>query len=131
MKYYQFNMTDFAMIQSKIYENNKAKGWYDEPRSNGEIIALIHSELSEALEADRKNDEGEYIPPDCRRIESDKEFKMYFESEVKDSYWDEMADAMIRILDHAQHNGIDLAGHIQAKVRYNELRPHKHGGKKY
>lgn len=39
----------------KAYENSKAKGFYEQPKNVGEMIALMHSELSEALEADRKD----------------------------------------------------------------------------
>ena len=56
---------------------------------------------------------------------------MMFEDYAKDQYWDEMADALIRILDHAAANQVDIETRVLAKVRYNALRPHKHGGKKY
>ncbi|GIP61960.1 hypothetical protein J32TS6_05150 [Virgibacillus pantothenticus] len=35
----------------------KSKGWHDEPRETGTLLALIHSEVSEALEADRKGNQ--------------------------------------------------------------------------
>lgn len=41
---------------TQAYETAKSKGWHDEPRETGTLLALIHSEVSEALEADRKND---------------------------------------------------------------------------
>lgn len=44
-------------LAKKIHENSKNHGFYDEPKNTGEMIALMHSELSEALEADR---EGKY-----------------------------------------------------------------------
>lgn len=44
-------------LAQDVYKNAKEKGFYDDGKANniGERIALIHSELSEALEADRKN----------------------------------------------------------------------------
>ena len=41
----------FQIIQSDIHETAKSKGWWDSERNDGELIALMHSELSEALEA--------------------------------------------------------------------------------
>jgi hypothetical protein len=43
-------MIDLKELAKEIHENAVAHGWWDEPRSIGEIIALIHSEWSEALE---------------------------------------------------------------------------------
>lgn len=43
---------------------------------------------------------------------------------------DELADIMIRVMDLAAFKGIDLEKHIDLKMKYNSLRPHKHG-KKY
>ena len=42
-------------LSKQIHENNKAKGFYDGEKNIGEMLALIHSEVSEALEADRKD----------------------------------------------------------------------------
>lgn len=96
------------------------------------MLCLIHSEVSEALECDRK---GKY----CNRTtiglqnmvrEDDEIFKEMFTGLVKDTFQDELADIMIRVMDLAAFKGIDLEAHIAAKMRYNSLRPHKHG-KKY
>ena len=43
------------VVQTKVHNNAKEKGWWDEERNDGEMIALMHSELSEALEALRKD----------------------------------------------------------------------------
>lgn len=125
----------------EIYENAKAKGFWDEERNLGEMLMLIVSEVSEALEADRK---GRHCNPDSLsftlrtwhrvsdidRDETIDDFKDIFESSVKDTFEDEMADAVIRILDLCHSRGINLEDHIRAKMAYNSTRPHKHG-KKY
>jgi cell fate (sporulation/competence/biofilm development) regulator YlbF (YheA/YmcA/DUF963 family) len=42
-------------LAKEVHENAKAKGFFDKEKNIGEMLALIHSEVSEALEADRKN----------------------------------------------------------------------------
>jgi NTP pyrophosphatase (non-canonical NTP hydrolase) len=115
-------------LAREIHENNKAKGFYDDPDKNvGEMLCLIHSEVSEALEADRK---GIFTTGDIHLVNgwSDNDsFKAAFEKNVKDSFEDELADVMIRVMDLAAFKGINLDEHIKAKVRFNTLREHKHG----
>lgn len=108
----------------KAHENAVNKGFYDDGEKNiGELLMLVVSELGEALEADRKNN---YCTDDVIVSHSNN----YFEVNIKDSFQDELADAVIRIADMAAYMAIDLEAHIIAKMRYNETRPAKHG-KKY
>lgn len=101
-------------------------GWYHDPATGqpikhnfGERIALIHSELSEALEADRKDLMDDKLPH-RKGVEV------------------ELADAVIRIFDLAGAEGYDLAGAIIEKNKFNRSR-HDHtaegrkaaNGKKY
>lgn len=100
-------------LAAHIHATAISKGWWQEDRNDGELIALMHSELSEALEAYRAgNPQSEKIPG---------------YSHVEEEY----ADAVIRILDASAARGYDVAGAIVAKVAYNEGRAYKHGGKRF
>ena len=102
----------------EVHRNAKEKGWHDEERSFGELIALCHSELSEALEEHRNH----------------KDFKeVYFNPDKPDKPEGipiELADTVIRIMDMCGLYGIDLQEAIAVKIRYNKTRPIRHGGKK-
>jgi NTP pyrophosphatase (non-canonical NTP hydrolase) len=95
------------------------------------MLCLIHSEVSEALEADR---EGKYayginMNPVNGWVQ-DCDFKEDYELKAKGTFEEELADIMIRVMDLAAYKDIDLESHIKAKMRYNSLREYKHG-KKY
>ena len=85
-------------------------------------LALIQSEISEALEACRKNKHADF-----QAFEAAGETKEAFEEYVKDSFEDELADALIRILELAATENIDMEKHVSAKMRYNAERPYKFG----
>lgn len=101
-------------------------GWYNDPetgepieRNVGEVIALMHSELSEALEAYRRDKMDDKLPH-RKGIEV------------------EFADCIIRILDTAEALGLDVATALIEKNRYNQFRAdhklenrNKPGGKKF
>lgn len=107
-KYEKKTIEALDSLAGEIYTNNKVKGFWDKKRNKGELIALIHSELSEALEAIRKPDLSDKIPD--------------FTGEEE-----ELADAVIRILDYAAGYNLPLGAAIVAKIRYNKTRPYKHG----
>lgn len=101
-------------------------GWYKNPKTGrkitrnfGELIALMHSELSETLKAYRQDLMDDKLP---HRPGIEVEF----------------ADCCLRIFDTAQKMGLDLAGAIVEKNRYNLKRADhklanrlKPGGKKF
>lgn len=120
-------------LRDKIHEQAKQSGFYNNPVETGTRLMLIVSELTEALEADRVK---RFTKPDTAFIEKLAEEKDYmgrclfidhFEKSLKDTFEDEIADTMIRILDLCGYMGIDIEKHVVLKMRYNSLRPHKHG----
>lgn len=119
-------------LSKEIHENARNKGFWDGERNMGEMLMLVTSEASEALEADRigkYSDWEDRLPPFVDNI-PDSEFIKIFEKEVKNSWEDEMADIVIRVMDMMYNRGADLEWHIKQKMRYNKTRPHMHG-KKY
>ena len=128
---------DLKEVSKQIHENARNKGFWDEDRNLGEMLILIVGEVSEAMEADRKDHYA-----NRKGFEADMEgwseefgdyerkFKAAFDLSIKDSFEDELADTMIRIMDLAYSKDIDLEWHIKMKMRYNEAREHMHG-KKY
>lgn len=115
-------------VSETIHKQNKEKGFYDEPVEIGTLLMLVVSELSEALEADRK---GKYYMAHDMEFDTDNIlFPKLFDAFVKDTFEDEIADAVIRLLDLCGYLNIDISSHIRLKVAYNKTRPNKHG-KKY
>ena len=55
-------------IQEDIHNTARAKGWWDEPREDGTMIALMHSELSEALEALRAGNPADDKIPEYEAV---------------------------------------------------------------
>lgn len=97
------------------YSNAALKGWHEKERSVGDLIALMHSELSEALEEYRNG----HAPSE-----------IYFSDGAKpEGIPVELADCVIRIFDFCGKYAIDLQQAIDMKMEYNKTRPHRHGGK--
>lgn len=115
------NLQGLNAAANKIFENNKAKGFWDNERNVGELLMLVTSELGEAMEAHRKGKFTEKSIYGAFITNGD------FVSDVKDTFEDEIADAVIRLLDMSAGLGIDLEFHITSKVNYNTTRPKLHG----
>jgi hypothetical protein len=113
-------------MAAAAHKNAVAKGFYDEPPSVDRRLNLIHSEVSEACEADRKDHYCAHIAAKESLEMDDKRFKEYFMAWIKGSFWDEMADVVIRIGDFAAAQNVNLEAHVEAKMRYNSMRPYKH-----
>ena len=132
-------MTEFDMTEEEVrayfglqaamelaHKTATDAGWYRDPltrqpieRNFGEVVALMHSELSEALEAHRKGFMDDKLPD-------------------RPGHEVEFADCIIRILDTAAAMGLDVAGALIEKNRYNQQRKDhsleeraKSSGKKY
>ena len=178
-------------LRDRAYQNAVNHGWHDEVHSDNHYMMLVVTELSEAVEAERK---GKYAQRvmfeqnfDTPQVNPEEHWKFCFETFIKDSVEDELADAVIRLLDYAGmydiyievkhfteeryiylseifkgyslteliyaviqmlsksltitdvlcyifaiawHYKMDLLWHIEQKMKYNEMRPYKHG-KKY
>jgi NTP pyrophosphatase (non-canonical NTP hydrolase) len=111
-----------------VLKNNKEKG-FDNPNYNiGELLMLITSELGEALESHRKErfSNWQSFDKDISELGETKAFELH----IKDTFEDEIADAILRLLDLSARLNIDVEKQINAKVNYNKTRPYLHG-KKY
>ena len=120
-------------LTKEIHDNAKNHGWWDEPRSFAEVMALCVSELAEALEEDRAGkpmvyckEHDEDVCGDCLECREG----CAFNGDKPEGVATEMADCIIRILDWAGYAGVDMEQVILMKHEFNKGRPYKHG-KKY
>ena len=101
----------FNQLAQEIVKINTANGWnvttledWKQPYKIPAILALITSEVSEALEDFRKDD--------------------------KEHFAEEIADVLIRVLDLTGGMGIDIDEEVAKKLEINKNRGFRHGGKK-
>lgn len=100
------------IMTNEVDEWCQKLGWRDTTISFGDGIALLHSEVSEALEAYRT-----------------RKFEAWEDNGKPQGVGSEYADILIRLLDECSKWGIDLYGEYRRKMAYNWLRPYRHGGK--
>lgn len=181
---------DLEKLKNEAFETAKAHGWHDEEQPDETYLMLIITEIAEAVQADRKGRHAAVIPfnEDVETFDEgdDDGWKHEFETHVKNSVEDELADIIIRCLDlaalrgisldrvpsyvtsycidksiakrdfptfayfltfkavngdvtdvlarviaYCKLKGIDIEFFIEQKMKYNKLRPYKHGNKKY
>lgn len=119
---------NLSTLQAAAHENSLSKGFWDDQKGpSGRLVpelveeqiplklALIHSEVSEALEEYRNGHPAAEV-----RIEDGK----------PEGIPVELADAVIRIFDLCGACGIDLEDVVRQKMIFNATRPHRHGGKR-
>lgn len=109
-------MKNIEQLKKEIHENAVAHGWWETERSFGEICALIHSELSEALEEYRSKNPNIYIIGEHGITPITPE---EWNGEKPEGIAVELADAVIRILDYMGKDGIEYctdAGDIFAAI---------------
>ena len=122
-------------IQAECGRIAKEKGWDDEPVDFGMTLALIHSELSEALEEYRLNRGKSYI---YHTYQTSDGSTFMHEGDVSctpncdkkpEGIPVELADAIIRILHFANVEGINMEKVVLDKIEYNATREYRHGDK--
>lgn len=120
-------------LSEEIYANNTHKGFHGpfQEHEFGTWLMLVVSELGEAIEADRKGRWAKKdiglgkVHPICETTEIG--YSEQFEKHLKDTVEDELADAIIRLLDISANYGINIGTHIQRKLEYNTTRSNMHG----
>lgn len=134
-------------VQKEIFETAESSGWHERDRELPEALALIHSEVSEALEAYRDGmeetsnqyrykvsdvvidpayEDGEYTYTTLPVMETVEGDKVLGKPEGVAS---ELADVIIRVLDYSEQKGIDTIRVMLQKMEFNKTRGYRHGGK--
>ena len=114
-------------LSKTVHNRAVEKGFWDNKKEIGTLLMLCVSELGEALESDRRSkyanlEQFENSLPGCDTVAN-----ASFQENIKDTFEDEIADTIIRLLDMCGNLGIDIDKHINYKLGYNLTRGNKHG----
>lgn len=118
---YPVTLSDWAKVCNQLAVE---KGWWDKPRSFGDIISLCHSELSEALEEERNGKPAHYLEEHERDAGTDEAMPA-----KPCGRHVELVDCLIRILDYLGSEDADVDALMREKMDYNSTRPYRHGNK--
>ncbi len=127
-------------MQDEVTAWCERKGWRGEgsaPVTFGDTMALLHSEVSEALEAFRdwgtadatKDEWTTCTDPQCGDSTWDHDCDVRRIPGKPEGIGSEFADVLIRLLDDCDRWGVDLTFEYERKMAYNEKRPYQHGGR--
>ena len=156
------DLVDLEELIKDIHETAKQKGWWDvtpnkPERTFGDVVALIHSELSEALEFERKSKNlkavginhlyhyagglpvtfGDSIAAQIKELNIVPDNAPLMSNEKNDickkpdGLLPELADAVIRVFDYVGKLGMEeeFVKALTEKHEFNKTRPYRHGGK--
>lgn len=118
-------------MMADVTEVNKANGWFEEGRTFGDEVALLHSEVSEMLEEFRDGltttvfEYNSKKPTVFRTSEPEVDGVLGKPIGVPS----EAADVLVRLLDTCDRYDIDLFHEWRQKVDFNATRGARHGGK--
>lgn len=131
---------------AEVHKNAVEQGWWEGERTFPEIVALIHSEVSEALEEYRDGKPLLYFPCNAGGVCCEEDGSAHCgsrpydpenpnarcsaQSKKPEGIAAELADVIIRVLDYCAYAGIDIENVLEVKHEYNKSRPYRHGGKK-
>lgn len=106
-----------------VHQYAKDKGWWDDDvsRNFGDLMSLLHTEISEAYEEYRNGHEPNeiyYSEPGTKIVDKPEGIPV------------ELADLMIRLFDLFGYYNIDIEAVVHMKHQYNLTRPYRHGGKR-
>jgi NTP pyrophosphatase (non-canonical NTP hydrolase) len=113
-----------ADATAEVRDINIAHGWREGDNTFGDYVALLHSELSEALEAYRDHRLADATEPAYSAGPH-----AITRLPKPEGVGSEFADVLVRLLDTCDVYCIDLAAEFARKVEYNRTRAYQHGGR--